>query len=145
MQLNRHWAYALLKRMKFVHRKATTAKGKHAPVDFAALKKAFLADVVATVTMEEISAELILNWDQTGIKIVPSSAWIMEQKGANRVEMVGVNDKRQITAIFGGALMGDFLPLQLVYKRKTPQCHPRFEFPSGWHITHSPIRIRNLI
>ena len=58
VQLNRHWAYALLKRMNFVHRKATTAKSKHAPVDFAALKKTFFADVVATVTMEEIPAEL---------------------------------------------------------------------------------------
>ena len=46
VQLSRHWAYALLKRMKFVHRKANTAKSKHAPVDFAALKKALLADVV---------------------------------------------------------------------------------------------------
>ena len=70
VQLNRHWAYTLLKCMKFVQRKVTTAKSKHAPVDFAALTKAFLADMVATVTMEEIPAELIVNWDQTGIKIV---------------------------------------------------------------------------
>ena len=83
VQLNRHWVYVLLRRMKFVQRKATTAKSKHAPVDFAALKKAFLADVVATVTMEEIPAELILNRDQMGIKIVSSSAWTMEQKSAN--------------------------------------------------------------
>ena len=52
--------------------------------------------------------------------------------------MVGVNDKRQITAIFCGTLLGDFLPVQLIYKGKTPRCHPHFEFPSGWHITHSP-------
>ena len=57
VQLNRHWAYALLKRMKFVQRKATTAKSIHTAVDFAQLKKSFLADVVATVTMEEIPAE----------------------------------------------------------------------------------------
>ena len=138
VQLNIHWAYELLKRMKFVQRKATTAKSKHAPVDFATLKKSFLADVVATVTMEEIPAEIILNWDQTGIKIVQSSAWTMEQKGANRVEMDGVNDKRRITAIFCGALSGDFLSVQLVYKGKTSRCHPHFEFPSGWHIAHSP-------
>ena len=110
VQLNRHWAYALLKRMKFVQRKATTAKSKHT---IAQLKKLFLAD---TVTMGEIPAELILNWDQTGIKIVPSSTWTMKRKGANRVEMVSVNDKRQITAIFCGALKCNFLPVQLVYK-----------------------------
>ena len=59
VQLNRHWAYALLKRMEFVQRKATTAKSKHAPADFATLKEAFLDDVVATVSMEEVPAELI--------------------------------------------------------------------------------------
>ena len=52
--------------------------------------------------------------------------------------MVGINDKHQITAIFCGALTGDFLPVQLVYKGKTSRCHPHFQFPSGWHNAHSP-------
>ena len=138
VQLNRHWAHSLLKRMKFVHRKATTSKSKHTVANFAELKKAFLADVTTTVTMEEIPPELILNWDQTGIKLVPCSSWTMEKQGAKRVEMVGVNDKRQITAVFCGNLLGDFLPVQLIYKGKTPCCHPRFSFPCDWHITHSP-------
>ena len=88
VQLNRHWAYALLKCMKFVQRMAPTAKSKYTQVNFEMLKKSFLADMVATVTMEEIPAYPILNRDQTGIKIVPSSTWTMERKGANRVEMV---------------------------------------------------------
>ena len=71
VQINRFWAHSLLKRMKFVKRKAATSKSKHTPEDFARLKQSFLADVVTTVAMEEIPAELILNWDQTGIKIVP--------------------------------------------------------------------------
>ena len=28
--------------------------------------------------MEEISDELVVNWDQTGIKYVPVSQWMME-------------------------------------------------------------------
>lgn len=44
------------------------------------------------VTMEDIPGKLILNWDQTGINIVPSSAWTMEKSGAKRVEVVGVGD-----------------------------------------------------
>ena len=67
----------------------TTAKSKHSIADFAQLKEAFLNDV-ATVQMGEIPAELILNWDQTGIKIVPSSTWTMDRQGSNRVEVVGV-------------------------------------------------------
>ena len=31
--------------------------------------------------MEEIPEALILNWDQTAMKIVPSSSWTMEKKG----------------------------------------------------------------
>ena len=34
MELNRQWVYSLLKRMKFVKRKATTAKSKHSTADF---------------------------------------------------------------------------------------------------------------
>ena len=87
--------------------------------------------------MEEVPAELILNWDQTGIKIVPSSTWTMDKRGSKRVEAVGINDKRLITAVFCGSLVGDFLPVQVIYKGKTPRCHPRYNFPSDWDITHS--------
>ena len=83
----------MLKRINFVKRKASTAKSKHAPEDFARLKKAFLDEVVAVVEMENIPPELILNWDQTGINLVPASAWTMDQLGARRVETSGVNDK----------------------------------------------------
>ena len=40
--LNRHWAYLLLRRMKFVLRKATTSKSKYSDVNLSALKKSFL-------------------------------------------------------------------------------------------------------
>lgn len=124
--------------MGFVQRKPTTAKSKFTVENFAAKKKEFLDDLVTTVEMEEIPSELILNWDQTGIRLVPSSSWTMEQRGVKRVEMVGQNDKRQITAVFCGSLQGDFLPVQVIYKGKTTRCHPHFEFPPGWHVTHSP-------
>ena len=88
--------------------------------------------------MEEIPPGLILNWDQTGIRLVPSSLWTMEQRGVKRVEMVDQNDYRQITAVFCGSLQGDFLPVQVIYTGKTTKCHPHFEFPPGWHVTHSP-------
>ena len=88
--------------------------------------------------MEEIPAELILNWDQTGVKIVPSSAWTMDAEGSKRVEVAGVNDKRLITAVFCGSLAGDFLLVQVIYQVKTNRCHPRYQFHPDWDITHSP-------
>lgn len=97
--LNRPWAYSLLERMQFVQRKVTTAKSKHTVENFTELKQQFLEDVVTTVSMEGIPPELILNWDQTGIKIVPSNNWTMDRQGAKRVEIGGANDKRLITAV----------------------------------------------
>ena len=122
IQLNRHWAHSLLKRMKFVQRKATTSMSKHAMTNFEEQKREFFSDVATTV----------------GIRLVPSSTWTMERRGEHRVEMVGVNNKRQITAVFCGNALGEFLPLQLIYKGKSSRCHPRYEFPSDWNITHSP-------
>ena len=136
--LNRFWAYSLLKRMNFVKRKVTTAKSKHAVAEFQRLKEEFLQDVVTTVEMEEIPSELILNWDQTGIKIVPSNTWTMEEQGSKQVDVAGSNDKWQITAVFCGSLVGDILPVQVIYQGKTSRCHPNHQFPPDWHITHSP-------
>ena len=87
--------------------------------------------------MEEIPPELILNFDQTGVKIVPSSTWTMDREGSRRVEVVGIGDKRMNTAVFCGSLVGDFLPVQVIYKGKTNRVHPRYQFPMNWHITHS--------
>ena len=138
VRLNRHWAHSMMSRISFVKRRGSTAKSKHSITDFAELKHSFLNDVVTTVTMEDTPPEFIMNWDQTGIKLVTSTNWTMEQKGAERVEIVGVNDKRQITAVFCGTLLGDFLPIQLIYQGKTQRCHPRYEFPLEWQVTHLP-------
>ena len=97
--------------------------------EFQRLKEEFLQDVVTTVVMEEIPSELILNWDQTGIKSVPSNTWTMEPQSSKRVDAVGANNKRLITALFCSSLVGDFLPIQLIYQGKNPRCHPKFQFP----------------
>ena len=132
VQLNWAWGYSLLKRMNFVRRKATTSKSKHSVANFDQLKRDFLNDVHTMVMIEEIPLQLILNWDQTGIKIIPSSSWTMDISGAKRVELAGVNDKRMITAVFCGSAVGDFLPLQIIYKRKTPPS-VYFSFRLGYY------------
>ena len=138
IHLDLPWAYSLLKKMKFVNRKATTSRSKVTNSDFAELKRTFLMDVRNTVEMEEIPPELILNWDQTGVKIVPTSCWTMNVSGAKRVEVTGLSDKRMITLVFCGSAVGEFLPPQIIYKGKTKCCHPKFKFPLDWHITQSP-------
>ena len=138
VDLTKAWAKGLLGRMGYVKRRGTTSKSKNLVENFEELKASFLEQVSTTVIMDEIPPELILNWDQTGLNLIPSSSWTMEQRGARRVEITGLNDKRMITAVFCGTLCGDFLPLQLVYQGKTERCHPKYNFPEDWHITHSP-------
>ena len=85
--------------MNFLKCKSTTAKSKFNPAEFAELKTSFLIEVHSIVEIEEIPPSMILNWDQTGIHLVPSSIWTMEKQGSKRVEIVGNNDKRMITAV----------------------------------------------
>ena len=63
----------------------------------------------------------------------------MERKGAKQVEVQGVDNKRQITAVFGGSLTGDFLPVLLVYEGITPRCYlSTVDFPDDWVISPAP-------
>ena len=135
--LKKGWAKYFLGKMNFVKRKATT-KSKVTVDHFKEVKEQFLFDIKAVVEMEEIPDSLIINWDQTGINYVPVSQWTMAKEGSKRVEVVGINDKRQITAVFAGNMAGDFLPVQLVYQGKTQKCLPNVDFPETWHITCTP-------
>ena len=132
--LNRSWSQSLLKCTNFVQRRAITARIEYSNQNYTEAKRSFLQDVVTVVTMEEVPSELVLNWDQTGIKLVPASSWTMERQGAPRVEMIGENAKRQATAVFCGRLIGDFRPIQVIYKG----CHLSHSFPPTWSITHLP-------
>ena len=79
--------------------------------------------------MEDVPADLVINWDHTGLKYVPVSNWTIEHKGAKRVEITGSNDKRQIAALFSCTLSGKFLPPQMIYAGKTPACLPKVNSP----------------
>ena len=106
-------------RMGFVKCQGTTKKNKMTVENFDPVKADFLAEIEAAVKMEEIPPEMVFNWDQTGIHLVPASSWTMEKQGAECLEGAGLTDKRQITAVFCGTLIGEFLPVQLIYAGKT--------------------------
>ena len=74
IHLSRYCAQALLESMEFVKRKGTTYKSKRAVTGLKEIKKDFLLQVVQFVKMVEISEGLKLNWDQTGLNIMPSSS-----------------------------------------------------------------------
>ena len=59
--------------------------------DFEELKEVFLADVKAEVLMNDIPIDLVFNWDQTGIQLVP-------------------DDKQQITGVLQLLLLESISP-----------------------------------
>ena len=107
--------------MNFVKRRGSSI-AKLTVTNFEAVKEQFILDVNAVVEMEDIPPQLVFNWNQTGISIVPSSSWTMEAKGTKRVEIARMGDKRQITAV---SVVQCLASLSL-FKRKT---HGRYFKP----------------
>jgi hypothetical protein len=126
VSLGRKWAESLFKRMNFVKRKATKAARK-LPKDFDELKAEFIRKVQSNINPADglpIPFELVLNWDQTGSKLVPVCEWTLASEGSKQVPLKGLDDKKQITVLLAITMAGDMLPPQLLYTGKTPQCHP---------------------
>ena len=106
IELTKHWAKYLLSRMGFVKRRTNT-KAKISVEHFDELKKLYLLEFNNVVEMDEIPSELVINWDQTGINYIPAS-WTMAEEGSKRVEMIGKDDKRQLSALLACSMLGNF-------------------------------------
>ena len=123
IELKCPWAQSLMRCMKFVKRRGSTqVKAKLSVADIAKLRKSYLLQIKGMVDAHNIPSQLVINWDQAGIKLVPS----------------GLNDKHQVTATLAGTLSGKILPLQILYQGKTERCHPSQTFPDGFDIWHTP-------
>ena len=133
IKCTKKWAQNFLSRMGYVKRKATT-KASISDFDFEAQKEQYLFDIRTIVDMEEIPEDLNFNWDHTAIHYVPVSNWTMAPSGSKRIEVAGLNDKRQITVVFTATMAGDFLPPQVIYAGKTQHCLPAVKYPSDWSI-----------
>ena len=81
--------------------------------------------------MNEIPSQLILNWDQTGIQLVPAGQWTMHRANDKVIPIANADDKRQITAVLAATLTSEYLPPQVIYKGKTMHSHPKMSFPQG--------------
>ena len=136
IEITKTWAKSLLKRMGYVKRKSCNA-GKVSPLLFTEIKDIFLADIQAEILMNDIPDELIVNWDQTGIHLVPTGDWTMHRAGEKIIPINNSDDKRQITAVLAASMAGEYLAPQLLFQGKTERCHPKVDFPKGWDVWHS--------
>ena len=79
MKLSKEWTMSVLRRMEYTKRKGSS-KCKILPDNCEEIKSNFLANVCVVVEMEVVPPSLIINWDHTVTKIVPSSQWTMGKK-----------------------------------------------------------------
>ena len=69
-------------------RKATTkTRTALTQEEFAAVKERYLWQIKKAVKDGKIPPELVINWDQTGVNVVPSSQWTQADQGSTRVEI----------------------------------------------------------
>lgn len=99
IHLTRGWAASLMTRMGFVMRKATKAARK-VPADLTDLRAEFHQRIVDNIQEHEIPHALIINFDQTGLNIVPSSHWTMNQSGAKQIEVSSTFTTRNLKSQF---------------------------------------------
>ena len=121
--LGKKWADSLLGRIGLVKRKATKAARK-LPDDFADVKVAFLQRVASVVKESSVPFELVINWDQTESKFVPASQWILADEGTKQVDVIGVEDKREMIGLLAITLAGKLLPNSTTLRRENCQRFP---------------------
>ena len=139
IDLGRPWAVSILQRMGCVQRRGSTqTKAKLSDQQVSQMKHTYLSQVSGMVKVHKIPSELVINWDQAGVNLIPSQNWTMEQKGSSRVEIAGINDKHQITLTLAGSMSGELPPIQLLYQGKTTRCHPQYSYPPEFDVWHTP-------
>ena len=108
IELTKAWAMSLLHR-GYSKRRCSNA-GKISFPHLEEIQKNFLADIQSEVAMNDIPSDLVFNWDQTALRLVPTGQWTMHPTGAKIVPIAHCDDKRQVTAVLAATLTGEFLP-----------------------------------
>jgi hypothetical protein len=108
-------------------------------------KRTAMAHMVAYIVKAyNIPTCLVINTYQTRIHLVPTRGdrtW--ETKGAKHIQVLGIEDKKQITTIVSSSTNGTLLPLQIVFQGTTNHSLPpmnkgrRTCYSFGFHSTFS--------
>ena len=136
VQLEVSWARSLLKRMNMVKRKAT--KSCKADIPNKEKEIAAFQQKLRDMALEFATPpELIVNFDEMGVRMVPVGNWTFERRGAKQVKVDGCDDKREITVTVSSSMSGELLPLQIIYAGTTERCHRNIKYPASFSVTQS--------
>lgn len=100
-------------------RRGTTAAQK-LPSDWELQGDLFTKRLAYLIMYFNVTESLVVNFDQTGLQTVPTRGVTRCLKGSKEVPIVGLDDKRHITAVLAAAAAaaGSFLPIQLIFQSK---------------------------
>ena len=130
------WVHSAL---QWSWRKRTTAASK-LPLDWRQQGIKMAKRIAAGMQLNRIHPSLIINLDQTGMQLVPSSQRTFEKKGDKSVAVIAAEDKRQITVVLASSMNGNMLPLQMIFQGETSRSLPP-QTPeivaAEVHLTHS--------
>lgn len=83
-----------MQKMKLVKQRGSTQmKTALTEALFLEVKGKFPSTLCNVVLKNKVIPQMIVNWDQTGINIVPASTWTMAEEGSSRVPIAGLGDK----------------------------------------------------
>ena len=60
------------------------SKSKVLPQNLLQIQQQYQRDIKAAVQLKDIFTDLVMNWDQTAMKIVPAGMWTMDKKERNK-------------------------------------------------------------
>ena len=143
VSLSNDWGKNVLYRMEkegktMTSRCATTSKRPVAPGIISEVKLDFQRKIKAAQSKHNIPDDLIMNFDQTPLLYICSPNHTLHQRGAKSVPLISKGKKKHITGTFTVTKSGIFLPMQLIYQRKTACCLPReIDVPDGFTVSYT--------
>jgi hypothetical protein len=118
IERNLNWSY-----------RAPTIVASKLPADYADQGKTMAHRVAYLMRLYNISKSLVVNFDQTGINLIPignSRTW--KTRGTRHIHFIGIEDKRAISIVVSSSTTGIVLPMQIIFTIKTPQSLPPHNF-----------------
>ena len=116
--VSRRWVRQFLSDICLCSYRKATKSAQHLPNDWQNQCEHMVQRIAILADEFKIPQQFIVNIDQTGINLVPSSVFSYDISGNRDCSVLGKNDKRQITAVVGVSASSELLPLQLIYAGK---------------------------
>lgn len=114
----RTWISDLCKDFRLAVRRVTSAASK-LPVDWEEQGKTLRDRLAYLSLVHDIPPSLVVNMDQTGLRICPASSYSRAEVSSKEVRVIGHHVKNQITLCVASAASGAMLPFQCIFKGST--------------------------